>query len=79
MNWAFQSEHYLFMVLEFCSGGEIFYHMNKVKRFSERVAKFHFSEIVLAIEYLHMNDIFYRDLKPENILLDHQGHGLCLI
>lgn len=38
------------------------------------MAKFYFSEIVLAIEYLHMNDIFYRDLKPENILLDHQGH-----
>ena len=30
MQWAFQSEHYLFMVLEFCAGGEIFFHMNKV-------------------------------------------------
>ena len=44
--------------------------MNKVLRFSERVAKFYFAEIVLALEYLHENNIFYRDLKPENILLD---------
>lgn len=62
------------MVLEFCPGGEIFYHMNKVQRFSEKVAKFYFAEIVLAIEYLHNNNIFYRDLKPENILLDEDGH-----
>eukprot|EP00347_Sterkiella_histriomuscorum_P000019 403377493 len=74
MHWAFQSEHYLFIVLEFCPGGEIFYHMNKVLRFSERVAKFYFAEIVLALEYLHQNNIFYRDLKPENILLDQDGH-----
>ena len=58
------------MVLEFCAGGEIFYHMNKVQRFSEKVAKFYFAEILLAIEYLHEKNIFYRDLKPENILLD---------
>ncbi|CDW79087.1 camp-dependent protein kinase catalytic [Stylonychia lemnae] len=84
MNWAFQSvitlyfmnnqEHYLFIILEFCAGGEIFYHMNKVLRFSEKVAKFYFAEIVLALEYLHSQGIFYRDLKPENILLDQEGH-----
>lgn len=61
-------------MLEFCPGGEIFYHMNKVLRFSERVAKFYFAEIVVALEYLHSKNIFYRDLKPENILLDHDGH-----
>jgi len=62
------------MVLEFCAGGEIFYHMNKVQRFSEKVSKFYFAEILLAIEYLHANNVFYRDLKPENILLDDEGH-----
>lgn len=64
----------MFIILEFCAGGEIFYHMNKVLRFSEKVAKFYFAEIVLALEYLHSKNIFYRDLKPENILLDQDGH-----
>ena len=43
-------------------------------RLDEEIAKFYFSEVLLALEYLHENGIIYRDLKPENILLDHEGH-----
>ena len=59
------------MVLEFCPGGELFFLLQKCRRFSEQVAKFYFSQIILGIEYLHQNNIMYRDLKPENILLDN--------
>lgn len=62
------------MVLDFCPGGELFYHLVKHGKFPEKIAQFYFCEVLLALEYLHQKDIVYRDLKPENILLDIEGH-----
>ncbi|MCH83696.1 protein kinase G11A-like, partial [Trifolium medium] len=35
---------------------------------------FYASEVLLALEYLHMLGIVYRDLKPENLLVRDEGH-----
>lgn len=62
------------MVLDFCPGGELFYHLHRLGRLTEDQARFYFAEITLAMEYLHTEGIIYRDLKPENILIDYYGH-----
>ncbi|OQR81359.1 RPS6 protein kinase, partial [Thraustotheca clavata] len=74
LNYAFQTAEKLYFVLDYCAGGELFFHLGKVQRFKEPRAQFYAAEITLAIEYVHNLDIIYRDLKPENVLLDENGH-----
>lgn len=74
MVYAFQTPKKLYFILEYCPGGELFFHLSRASRFSEGRCRFYAQEILLAIEYLHKHDIVYRDLKPENVLLDADGH-----
>lgn len=72
--FAFQSQEKLYMVTEYCSGGELFFHLKRLKRFKEKDARFYIAEVACALSHLHAYDVIYRDLKPENILLDGEGH-----
>ncbi|KAJ9456424.1 RAC family serine/threonine-protein kinase-like protein [Diplonema papillatum] len=77
MYYAFQTRRQLVFILDFLTGGELFYHLANEQRFSEDRARFYAAEIALALEHLHKQNIIYRDLKPENLVLDKDGH-VCL-
>ena len=62
------------MILDYCSGGDLAYHLGIREIFEEHEARFFVAEVVLAIEYIHSLNVVYRDLKPENILVDSDGH-----
>lgn len=74
LYYAFQDEHFLYLITEFMQGGELFFHLHKERFFTNERMKFYACEIVLALGYLHANNFIYRDLKLENILLDKDGH-----
>ncbi|OQR82048.1 kinase [Thraustotheca clavata] len=74
LRCAFQTDSTLFMVSDYCCGGEIFFHLKKFRAFSESMVRFYAAELISALGYLHSKNIVYRDLKPENVLLDAEGH-----
>ena len=74
MQCAFQDRENLYLVMDLMPGGDLRYHMNVNKRFSEVQAKFFVGCVVLGLEYLHVNRVIHRDIKPENLVLDGKGY-----
>ena len=81
LNHAFETHNFVCFVFDCnyycyldCSGGELFYHLKKIKRMNEENARFYFIEILYGLLYLHQQKIIYRDLKPENLLINYDGH-----
>jgi len=74
LHYAFQTNDKLYLVMDFMSGGELFFHLRREKKFLESKTRFYAAEIILALEHLHSVGIIYRDLKPENILIGADGH-----
>ncbi|CAH1443967.1 unnamed protein product [Lactuca virosa] len=72
----FETDKFYCLVMEFCSGGNLHTLRQKQphKHFTEEATRFFASEVLLALEYLHMLGIVYRDLKPENVLVRDEGH-----
>ncbi|PON46405.1 Serine/threonine protein kinase [Parasponia andersonii] len=64
------------LLTEFCPGGDlhVLRQRQPEKRFDEAAVRFYASEVVVALEYLHIMGIIYRDLKPENVLVRSDGH-----
>ncbi|KAG8380613.1 hypothetical protein BUALT_Bualt06G0033900 [Buddleja alternifolia] len=64
------------LLTEFCPGGDlhVLRQHQPERRFNEDVVRFYASEVVVALEYLHMLGVVYRDLKPENVLVRSDGH-----
>ena len=76
LNYAFQTKEKLFLLLDYCPGGDLSKQLQIQTRFSENKAKFYICEIALAIGELHKHDIIFRDLKPDNIVIDKEGHAM---
>lgn len=74
LNLRFKDNSYVYMVLPFAQGGEMFTHLRRMGKFDESLAKFYAAQVALALEYLHHCSLIYRDLKPENILIQNSGY-----
>ncbi|THG94194.1 hypothetical protein EW145_g8190, partial [Phellinidium pouzarii] len=69
LKFSFQTDTDLYLVTDFKSGGELFWHLQKETKFGEERARFYIAELVLALEHLHKYDIVYRCAAPSSPLL----------
>ena len=76
LNYAFQTATKLFLILDYCPGGDLGQLIRREGYLEEEVAKVYMAEILLALEDLHNSDIIFRDLKPDNVVIGKDGHVL---
>jgi serine/threonine protein kinase len=61
LNYAFQTPTRLYMVIDYCPGGELFFHLQNFQKFNEKITKFYSACMLLGLEELHKFDIIYRE------------------
>ena len=71
---SFETEHHIYLVLEFCPNGDLYeaIRLGKGPLETEHVREF-MLQLVDAVEHMHSKGLYHRDLKPENIFLTYNG------
>ncbi|KAJ3438976.1 serine/threonine-protein kinase brsk2-like protein [Anaeramoeba flamelloides] len=71
---VYETSKYLYLILEYVSGGELFDYLISKGSLSHSKALSFFQQIIFGLSYLHERLICHRDLKPENLLIDENHY-----
>lgn len=67
---VFENPDYIYIVLEYCSGGDLFQYLDRRDfKITEDRARNIAHQIAASLYYIHSYGIAHRDLKLENILM----------
>merc|ERR1712032_1235154 len=70
---SFEDHRNIYLVMELCSGGELFDRIIDAGHFTEVQAAILMQQILRAMFYMHEHHICHRDLKPENFIFQSRG------
>ena len=65
--WTHHDNRFLYMLLEYVPGGELFTYLRTAHRFDNPTSLFFASEIVMALDYLHSQNIVYRSVSVSSL------------
>ncbi|XP_008808264.1 serine/threonine-protein kinase ATG1a [Phoenix dactylifera] len=69
LHQAIQTEDKIFLVLEYCMGGDLAAYIERRGRVSEAVARHFMRQLASGLQILRESNLIHRDLKPQNLLL----------
>ncbi|XP_077253925.1 calcium-dependent protein kinase-like [Tasmannia lanceolata] len=75
---AYEDKQSVHLVMELCSGGELFDRIVAQRHYTERAAAKICRAIVNVVHICHVMGVMHRDLKPENFLLLSKEEGALL-
>lgn len=75
---TFTSKNNIYLVLEYCGGGDLQLFIRKNKRLEEPVARRFLIQLARGLHYLHSEDIIHRDIKPQNLLLSESSSNAVI-
>ncbi|RVW85106.1 Serine/threonine-protein kinase ATG1a [Vitis vinifera] len=67
--FAFSKLLRIFLVLEYCDGGDLAAYIHRRGRVPEAVARHFMRQLAAGLQVLHEKRLIHRDLKPQNLLL----------
>ncbi|KAI4503876.1 hypothetical protein M0802_001279 [Mischocyttarus mexicanus] len=72
-----ESNHNVFLVMEYCNGGDLADYLGAKGTLSEDTIRVFLKQLAGAMKALYAKGIVHRDLKPQNILLSHSCGKAC--
>ncbi|CCI41115.1 unnamed protein product [Albugo candida] len=68
-----ESQHHIFIVLEYCAGGDIAQIIKAQQGLSEDEARSFMAQLAAGLQFLRSQNVVHRDLKPANLLLSSKN------
>ena len=72
--YCFKTKDRLYFIIQYYKATDLFNFLREQPRFNEERVKFYAIQLILALDQIHQQNLYYLDLRPENIMLDDKGN-----
>jgi len=75
---CFYDQSFLYNIMPFCKGGELFNILEQREKFTEPECRFLVKNILDGLEFLQRAGVSHKDMSLENLMIDEDGNTLII-